>query len=185
MATIREENSLDGEFKYMGLPYNVVKLEVYNPDWPKQFEQEKEEILSVVKNSSIAICHIGSTSIPNMTAKPIIDIMVGVDNNNEYDSTTKSLISIGYHCLGECGRPDRIFFVKGSPDNNTHHLHLVTKGSSYWVENLAFREYLRQNSKAANEYQALKIDLAHKYRDNRTMYRIAKSYFIDEILQRL
>jgi len=170
---------------FMGLSYDRVEIEPYNPEWAREFENEKNVIDAAINNSSAEVCHIGSTSIPGMPSKPIIDIMVGVDSYDDYPQIIEALEMIGYHCLGECGRPGRIFFVKGELENNTNHLHLVLKGGRYWKEFILFRDYLKANSDLAAAYARIKKQLAERYKNDRTSYRICKSLFVDEILNEI
>lgn len=166
----------------IGLPFDKIFLTEYREEWILIFNEERKkisEILSVYKNY---IEHIGSTAITGMIAKPIIDIMVGMEKNEDLVAGAELLETIGYLNFGECGRPGRIFMVKGEPENCTHHLHLVKKGSSYWADNLFFREYMKNNKCKANKYRRLKLDLAEQFRDNRAMYRILKSKFVEEII---
>lgn len=166
----------------MGLPYDIVRIQKYNPKWAEDYEKEREEISAILNNSSFEIRHIGSTSIPEMPAKPIIDIMVGVNTNEDFQECIESLEKVGYDYFGECGRPGRIFFVKGEPGNCTNHLHLVVKDSNYWVNNILLAEYFKKNEQAARKYAEKKIELAVQYREDRHMYRIFKSEYISKVL---
>ena len=141
----------------MGLPYNKVLLEAYNCLWPKHFAEEKESILEAVHGGiNVQICHIGSTAIPGIFAKPIIDILVGVEKVENFDSLSKTLFTLGYKCLGDCGRPERLFFVKGNLGNCTHHLHMVKLESEYWQDYLLFRDHLLTEKVAAKFYSQAK-----------------------------
>jgi GrpB-like predicted nucleotidyltransferase (UPF0157 family) len=141
------------------------------------FFHEKSKIIAVLGHS-VEVCHIGSTAVPGMCAKPIIDILVGVSQQSDFASASRLLEGAGYVCFGECGRPGRIFFVKGSPEKCTHHLHLVVKGSDYWRDYLAFRDLLINSREAASQYAEAKQQIASRYADDREMYRMEKSFAV-------
>jgi GrpB-like predicted nucleotidyltransferase (UPF0157 family) len=117
-----------------------------------------------------------------MLAKPIIDIMIGVNKEEDLLLCAKHLKIIGYINFGECGRPGRIFMVKGKPENCTHHLHIVQSGCKFWEDNLFFREYIKKNKREADEYKNVKLSLIKEFGNSRTMYRIMKSEFIEKII---
>lgn len=173
------------DIRVIGLPLDRVFLREYREEWMLIFNEEKKKILEILFHYKNDIEHIGSTSIPGMIAKPVIDIMVGMEKSEDLMAGAELLETIGFLNLGECGRPGRIFMVKGKPKNCTHHLHLVEKGSKYWSDNLVFREYMKNNRCAADKYRNLKLDLAEQFPDNRVMYRILKSKFVEEIILNL
>jgi len=140
-------------------------------------------IVFIGKERQICLIHIGSTSVPGMIAKPILDIMIEVNKTDDATLLIPFLNEIGYTFFGECGRPGRLFFVKGKPNNCTHHLHVVEKGSIYWKNNLRFKELLIQKPDLAAAYAIVKVNLARKYPYNREEYRINKSKFIDKVLK--
>jgi len=147
----------------IGLKYDIVELHSYNSEWQLLFEEEKKELLSLLQKYIIGIEHIGSTAIPGL-------ILIKLGN-------------IGYKCFGECGRPGRLFFIKGGI-KSTHHLHLVEYGSIYWRENILFRNYLRRHKNVANEYASIKKELAKRYKNNRDAYRFYKSLFVENTLKK-
>ncbi|MEW6625008.1 MAG: GrpB family protein [Bacillota bacterium] len=167
----------------MGLSYDVVKLVAYRNEWAEKFKYECELIADVTGIEGSKIHHIGSTSVPGMIAKPILDIMIEVNKTDDATLLIPFLNEIGYTFFGECGRPGRLFFVKGKPNNCTHHLHVVEKGSIYWKNNLRFKELLIQKPDLAAAYAIVKVNLARKYPYNREEYRINKSKFIDKVLK--
>ncbi|NSW92257.1 MAG: GrpB family protein [Firmicutes bacterium] len=169
----------------LGLPYNILKLVSYDAEWVKEYNEEAERIKAAINDASATICHIGSTAVPGMVSKPIIDIMLGVDDMEKSDYYINNLEQIGYNCLGECGRIGRIFFVKGGIENCTHHLHLVEKNSEYWIDNIMFRDYLIRDNKAASEYAGIKVELEKRFRTDRDMYRLFKSEYVEKVIKQL
>lgn len=166
----------------LGLRYDKVELSPYQPVWEELYEQEEEILHTVLDDYILKIEHIGSTSVPGLKAKPIIDIMAAVDDIVEGANCIELLIDLGYRYLGECGRSGRIFFVKQKQKITTHHLHLVEEESKYWRKNLLFRNILRDNEKLAQEYAQVKENLAAKFKLNRDKYREEKAEFINRIL---
>lgn len=169
----------------LGIKYNIVELKPHNSKWKTLFKQEKDKIMSLsIHEYIVEVEHIGSTAVAGLTAKPIIDIMLGVKNYSDSKRCIGDLENIGYRNFGECGRPGRLFFIKSESLKSTHHLHLVEYNSIYWENNIFFRDYLRNNKKIADEYAALKKDLAKKYRNDRDAYRFYKSSFVENILKK-
>lgn len=180
-----EKSSSDLYGKELGLEYDRVEIVPYISEWKKIYEKEEQLLYSVLEGYNVDIRHIGSTSIPGLAAKPIIDIMIGFKNLDSTRECTLEIIELGYYYFGECGRPGRKFFVKTQQGLTTHHLHIVEKGSKYWENNLLFKDILTNNSKIAQEYENLKKDLARKYRNDRDAYKENKSNFIDNVLSGL
>ena len=163
-----------------------VVIEPYDPSWPRRFQNEKNRLESVFSAMNPVIEHIGSTAIPNMSAKPIIDIMVGVTHLNEIESRISDLNAIGYRYVPkhESELPERRYFRKPITGPSTHHLHCVVRDTAFWNRHLLFRNYLREYPAAAADYLRLKSDLARKYRSDRAAYTTAKSTFIESILEK-
>lgn len=166
----------------IGLERGKVILAEYDEDWANEFENEKNSIRQALSDYNIKIEHIGSTSVRLLCAKPIIDILIGVDNFNVGFGCIHDLEAIGYESKGENGIPGRHFFAKGEP--RTHHLHMVDINSNLWNEHLLFRDYLRTNLDARMKYSKLKKELALKYENDREKYTSSKSEFIQNILQK-
>ena len=166
----------------IGLKNNIVELSNYCPEWHEIYKKEEKKLINNMKNSIVKIQHIGSTAIPGMIAKPIIDILIGVDNSNCFNSALKPLIDLDYKFLGNGGKTGRLFFVKGDNEITKFHLHMVKIKSYYWSDYLFFRDYLKRNSKKAKEYKKIKLELMKKYRTNREKYRRFKSRFVKKIL---
>ncbi len=140
-----------------------IVIEKYSLAWALDFEHEKIKIGNVLGEKLVQIEHIGSTSIVDLGAKPIIDIMVGVHNLDEVVNFIDSFKEIGYEFVWHNEFPERRFFRRGQRRAGTHHLHIYRFGSEHWKNNILFRDYLRQNSNKQKEYQNLKNELAEKY----------------------
>ena len=156
----------------------------YDPQWPDLFAQEAEAIRQTVGEALVAIEHVGSTSVPGLVAKPIIDILVGVTTLAAGEQAVPALEALGYQYRGENGIRGRLFFCKGSVQyHRTHHLHMVEMGHEQWASMMAFRNYLRAHPEEARRYEALKRDLAIKFRHNRQAYTDGKENFVKAILE--
>jgi GrpB-like predicted nucleotidyltransferase (UPF0157 family) len=160
-----------------------IYLVPYDETWPRQFEDERVRLVRVLSPwLEGPIEHVGSTAVPGLTAKPVIDIMAGVrDLASSFDACA-ALVSLDY--LYFPYRPDVMhWFCKPSPARRTHHLHLVPVQSALWAERLVFRDYLRSSPAAAAEYAALKTSLAEQYEFDREAYTNAKGAFVRAVLE--
>lgn len=162
----------------------TVKLCNYNPNWEKQFEYEKHRILNILGDRVIGIEHIGSTSIKNLKAKPIIDIMVGVQEIDDVNNLVNPLSEIDYEYVLKPELKNRKFFRKGLWGQGTCHLHICELNSEEWIDKLLFRDYLRLHPKIAVEYTLLKEELAFKYQRDRRSYTRKKEPFIKAIIEK-
>jgi len=165
----------------IGLEKGIVRLASYSPEWKNIFEQEKKLLQSSIGSYIIEIQHIGSTSIPGMVAKPIIDIGIAVERFEEGVVCIKPMENLGYIYNGENGIPRRHYFDKGDP--TAYHLHMLEQDSDEWKKHITFRDFLRNNEEAAKEYARLKQQLAVKFRHDRLSYTNGKSEFIKHILK--
>ena len=167
----------------IGLKRGTVKLTAHYKEWANLFKYERKSLKKLL-GSNIKIEHIGSTAIPGVLAKPIIDIAVGYTNEEQKESTFSKLRSNGYEDRGEKGRNGRRFFAKGPDHNRTYYLHVTQIGSNCWNEQILFRDFLKQNKNAREAYNELKIKLADEFADNREQYTERKSEFIQDIINR-
>ena len=161
----------------------TVRIAPYDPAWPAAFVQEQgllREILAPWLAGEIE--HIGSTSVPGLAAKPIIDVMAPVVSLGHARAAIAAVTSAGYAYF-PYKRDLMHWFCKPSPQRRTHHLHLVPRGSALWLERLAFRDALRKDSNLAAAYAALKARLAVQFEDDREAYTEAKSPFIVAVLE--
>jgi GrpB-like predicted nucleotidyltransferase (UPF0157 family) len=169
----------------IGLHRGTVQLQPYDPEWPKAFEKEKAALRAVFGNKLIAIEHIGSTSVPGLAAKPIIDMVAAVDSFDNLADFTVPLQAIGYEYMPERMFPDRKFFPKGVRANRTHHLNLVLKNDfDQWIKPIAFRDYLRSHAQDRQEYERIKYKLAAVHSRDRKTYTAAKNNFIQFAMQK-
>jgi GrpB-like predicted nucleotidyltransferase (UPF0157 family) len=161
-----------------------VSIEAYDPTWPSQFEKERSALERAIGDQlSGGIHHVGSTAVPGLEAKPIIDILVGVKDLPGSRACFGDLRRLGY--LYAPYRPDEMhWFCKPHPSRRTHHLHLAPINSPRFREELAFRDHLRSHPDAANEYVALKRRLAVELEQDRDAYTAAKGAFIRACLHR-
>ena len=129
-------------------------IEHYSPEWPKKYKIESEKITAVLGGEVKDIQHIGSTSIPGMTAKPLIDIGVLVDSIDDRDSFIKQLGPLGYSYKSDMSSVERIFFRKGDPVE--YHLSITSQKYTFWKRQIAFRDFLRNHLEYVEEYNDLK-----------------------------
>jgi GrpB-like predicted nucleotidyltransferase (UPF0157 family) len=135
----------------------------------------------------VEIEHIGSTAVPGMAAKPVIDIMVGVRSLVGAKSAIPALESLGYVYWRENPDPGRMFFVKGMPpygNQRTHHVHIVEVNSEFWEEHRLFCDYLRRHPEEAKQYETLKRDLAATFRSDREAYTSGKNDYIRAVMSK-
>lgn len=164
------------------LPKQPVEIVDYDPRWPAMFEEEKARILGACGEWLAAVEHIGSTSVPGLPAKPIIDVMPGLRRLEDGVHCIEPMQKLGYQYLGEYGIPERLYFNKGIP--RTHHVHMFEVGHHQWDRHLLFRDYLRNNPEVLAAYAELKRELAERYRDDRDAYTDAKTEFVRNIERR-
>ncbi|MCY3958498.1 MAG: GrpB family protein [Chloroflexi bacterium] len=155
----------------------------YDPTWPQAFETAKARILESVGPHIQSVHHVGSTSVPGLAAKPIIDILVGVHDWHEARVTIPPLERIGWEFRGPRGIPRRHYLVIRLPDGRrTHHLHMLELTSTPYADMLAFRNHLRTSPAAATDYAALKRQLASGPQPHPGAYQQFKAPFIQRIL---
>jgi len=158
-------------------------IESYNKNWPLAFTQEKALLVKILAPWSTGnIEHVGSTSVPDLPAKPIIDIMVGVESLPQSLDAIPILEQNGY-CYYPYKSDVMHWFCKPSPEVRTHHVHLVPFESPLWQERIGFREILRKDSKIRQEYAQLKYQLAERFPTDREQYTQNKWPFIQRVLQ--
>ena len=157
-----------------------VEIKEYDPQWKKEYEKEKEKLTNIFSDILIDIHHIGSTAIPDIKAKPIIDIMIVVEDINKVDEYNEEMIELGYTPKGEFGIKNRRFFPKGG-NERSHHVHVFPKGDPEVKKHLNFRNYLRAHPEEARRYSQLKEVLAAKYYYNIDKYIEGKNDFIQEV----
>lgn len=161
---------------------DAIEIAGYDPAWPGAYERERVAILGALGDLVFAIEHVGSTSVPGLGAKPIIDIMIGVRDLADHARCVAPLQSLGYEHKGEFGIPGRLYFRKLIDGLRTHHIHLVEHGCDFWERHLLFRDYLRRHPQEVRQYQEMKARLAAQYGEDRIGYTEAKTEFIESAL---
>ncbi|GAF89235.1 unnamed protein product [marine sediment metagenome] len=152
----------------------------YNPNWKKMYKEESEKIKNILNDIIVDIHHIGSTAIPGIKAKPVIDILVEVKNLEAVDQYNNKMEELGYEVMGEHGIPKRRFFRKGG-NKRTHHIHIFQVGNEEIERHINFKEYLITHPDKGREYSKLKEKLVNKYTYDVENYTNSKSDFIKEI----
>lgn len=160
------------------------KVEVvpHDPRWRDSFEAEAKDIAAALGENLVAIHHIGSTAIPGIHAKPIVDLLVEVREVAELDARSPAMASLGYQAMGEYGIPGRRYFRKANQEGTrTHHVHAFAAGSGEVQRHLAFRDYLIAHPADAQAYGELKRKLAADHPRDIDGYMDGKEAFIQEM----
>jgi GrpB-like predicted nucleotidyltransferase (UPF0157 family) len=161
----------------------LIIIEQYNPQWPQQFDAIRLRIAPVLDRFATAIEHIGSTAVPGLAAKPIIDIDVLLKSARDVPRVTAKLTAVGYQHQGTLGVPGRDAFKAPGHDIH-HHLYVCSTPDTEFFRHIAFRDYLRKHPNDAGDYARLKYSLAGRFSVDRDTYTQAKTDFIQEILRR-
>jgi GrpB-like predicted nucleotidyltransferase (UPF0157 family) len=162
----------------------VQKVEVvpHDPKWQEAFDVESKSVADALGENVIAIHHIGSTAIPNIYAKPIIDFLVEVKDIVKVDGQSSSMEALGYQVMGEFGIPGRRYFRKDNQEGiRTHHIHAFKASSQQVRRHLAFRDYMIEHPEDAQRYSELKRRLAREYPTDIDGYMDGKDGFIEEM----
>ncbi len=162
----------------------TIQLVDHDPRWKEQFEAEAKLIKKVFGSEMVALHHIGSTAIPGIKAKPIIDMLGEVKDIQEVPSFNIPMTRIGYQAKGEMGITGRQYYRKGLRQTHTHHLHIFQTGHPEIRRHLAFVEYMASHPSEAKEYGELKEKLVREFREKPEEYTSAKTNFIKAIDER-
>ena len=156
----------------------------YSPAWPARFRIESQLLHVALANLRPVIEHIGSTSIPGLAAKPIIDMLVGVESLDAFEAHVDRLAIYGYEYIPEYENalPDRRFFKRVVRGVRTHHVHVVQVNGLYWKRYLKFRNNLRADPWLAARYAELKRKLSGRFRLDRDAYTNGKTGFVEAVL---
>jgi GrpB-like predicted nucleotidyltransferase (UPF0157 family) len=156
----------------------------YDPQWPVLFEQEKERIIAALGSYLLTVQHIGSTAVPGLAAKPVIDIGVGIRSLADAPFLISRIEKLAYvyEPTLEQLLPQRRFFWKGTPTVHTYHLHMAEVDDAVLVRPLQFRDYLRKHPDAAVEYGALKKELAKRCGQEMEAYVAGKTGFVENVM---
>lgn len=163
-------------------PDEPIRLSQYDPEWPIRFKQEQALLATAIGGWIVGgIHHIGSTAVPGLDAKPIVDILAGVRDLDESRASFEPLAQLEY-VYAPYLQDEMHWFCKPDPSRRTHHLHLVPVGSERYRDELAFRDRLRADPKIASDYADLKHSLVERFADDREAYTDAKGEFIRAVL---
>jgi GrpB-like predicted nucleotidyltransferase (UPF0157 family) len=164
-----------------------IELVEYDPAWPKLFLKEKAVLRKAFKKfPGLVIEHFGSTSVPGLAAKPVIDIMVAVKSYELWPQLITPLRALDYYYWGT--HEEDMLFIKGIHplgQKRTHHVHIYEFEGPRWKKELAFRDYLRSHPEEARNYENLKRKLVKVYPFNREAYTKSKNSFIQSILEKI
>jgi GrpB-like predicted nucleotidyltransferase (UPF0157 family) len=160
----------------------IVLVVKYDARWPAEFERAAEELRGAMREALTNIHHIGSTSVPGLQAKPVIDMLATVRDLDAADRCRSRMQALGYEAMGEFGIAGRRYFRRNDARGvRTHQLHAFEAGSPHVERHLAFRDYLRGHADIAARYAALKQALAERFHKNIEGYMDGKDEFIKEV----
>jgi GrpB-like predicted nucleotidyltransferase (UPF0157 family) len=161
-----------------------VRLQPYTDEWVTRFKHEQVALKAVLGNVAEDIQHIGSTSVPNLAAKPTIDILLGTKDFPWRASSDTALSTVDYGFYKENHATWRVYLKAWHGNLRGYHLHVVEFDSEHWHRHLLFRDYLRTHSDEASRYAELKLRLAAETRGERGAYQDGKNEFIDSLMIR-
>jgi GrpB-like predicted nucleotidyltransferase (UPF0157 family) len=159
------------------MPSERVELVEYDPTWAERFESERVALAPIFDGRAVGIEHIGSTSVPDLCAKPIVDVLIGLRELELTNDQIEGMGRLGYDYLGEHGLPGRLFFRK---EPRTHHVHVVEHGGELWDRQITFRDALRSDADERRRYDEFKRRLAAQGHP-REAYAELKTPFIREV----
>lgn len=169
----------------LGLPRPLVKIADSDPRWSTAYQRLLPSLRQTLGKHAVAIEHVGSTSVPGLAAKPILDIAVGLGPEPDIAALTAALESQGYLYRGKGeGSIGLLFVWESAPEHRLVHIHAIPYGGEQWRDYVDFREVLRAEPTLREEYASLKRALAERYRDDRHAYRNAKAEFISGVRAR-
>lgn len=162
-----------------------VRIFSYDPKWPEKYEMEKVRLVALLPEAFLALEHVGSTAVPGMEAKPIVDMMGGVRSMEEADALLPILCQNGYSTSAEFNATlvDQRWLMRHALGHRTHHLHLVIHDGDEWRRKITFRNSLRTNPDTAHRYQELKSNLAEAMGSDREAYTSAKTAFVEGVVR--
>jgi GrpB-like predicted nucleotidyltransferase (UPF0157 family) len=168
----------------LGLESGTVRVEPYDSAWPALFRAEADRLRHhfALTGIPIALEHTGSTAVPGLAAKPILDILAGYEIGASVPAYIEAFIGADYVHRGEQEIPGREFFRQGNP--RAYHVHLTAIDSAFWRDHLTFRDRLRADDVLRDAYATLKRDLAMRFPRDREAYISAKAAFVQEVLAR-
>lgn len=166
----------------LGLRRGAVQLVPYTPTWAILFQAERDRLQHALGDDALNIQHIGSTAVPGLAAKPILDLGIAVAGESVVSGCIPCLTALGYTYRGYRGPNEGHFFDQGSEQALTHYLHMLYIHEPGWRNYLLFRDYLMAHPGAREAYMRLKQELASQYAEDRAAYSAAKASFIQSTL---
>ena len=155
----------------------------YDPAWPQEFARLRDRAQDALGDLALSIEHVGSTAVPGLAAKPVIDMVVVIASDDDLKEAIRRLEAMGYQARGELGVPGREAFTWPEGERR-HHLYVSPSTSDELRAQVRFRDMLLADPELARRYETLKRDLAERYRDDRPAYTDAKTEFIESTLRR-
>lgn len=162
----------------------ITKLEPYSTKWPEIFRTEKQALEAIFKTAATSIEHIGSTTIPNICSKPIIDVLITVNNMNDIEEYIPKLEQLGYIDGEDFGIPECRFLCKGTSTHCKIHILIYQKNNPKVEYYRNFKNYMLNHPAEAKHYEQLKLQLAEQFSHNRAAYTQGKQTYIQSILKR-
>ena len=162
-----------------------VRMVPHDPNWRQEFRQEAGRISAAAGSNAVAVHHVGSTAIPGIYAKPVIDLLLVIQDLAALDEKQLEMEALGYEARGEYGIAGRRFFRRDDKHGDrTHQVHAFEDGSPQIARHLAFRDYMIAHPETAQEYSDLKRELAAKHPEDIEAYMDGKDEFIQEVDKR-
>lgn len=170
----------------LGVHRKKVQIVPHDPFWQEEFKKEKALLENKLGNRALAIEHVGSTAVPGLSAKPVLDMLLGIENVNDYESFIHPLQELGYKFAKDSRDiRENVLFVKGEGEDRTHHLKLLNPNSKHWHELTKFRDYLITHQDIAKSYEEHKQALAKQFANDRESYTAGKNEMIQKILEQI
>jgi GrpB-like predicted nucleotidyltransferase (UPF0157 family) len=162
---------------------DAIVIVEYDPAWPQEFARLRDRAQDALGDLALSIEHVGSTAVPGLAAKPVIDMVVVIASDDDLEEAIRRLEAMGYRARGELGVPGREAFTWPEGERR-HHLYVSPGTSDELRAQVRFRDMLLADPELARRYEILKRDLAERYRDDRPAYTDAKTEFIESALRR-
>lgn len=166
----------------VGLEVATVRLVPYDRRWPDLAHRELARLRFALDRRAVGFEHVGSTSVPGLVAKPVLDLLVGVPRFADAPEALPLLEKLGYEQRQDDTVPERVLLVREADGMRTHNLHLCEFGGRFWREHLRFRDRLRTDREVARDYVALKRELAGRFPRDRLAYTSGKDGFVARVL---
>ena len=167
----------------IGLELGKVVLSSYDEEWKSNFDTEKKNLGEILKGIAITIEHVGSTAIESIKAKPVVDIAVGVKSRKDFEKCAKRFDGLEDYSVKEDNAEDELLVRKGPESKRMNFIHIMAIDSDKYKDTIIFRDYMRDNKEAREEYEKLKIELAMKYPNERKKYTSSKDEYIKKIIK--